>query len=119
MTIRQMPLVMLLVLLTGHAQAMTWGELSREIESVEGGAAGNREIILRFSEMVHMLASYTRLLREQDLPALICPAQGQSVNIDELVSLVREEARRIDADNDALVQDLLLAGFQKKFPCVE
>lgn len=110
-------IIPVLLILSSTVQAMTWVELSEEIESVESGAAGNRDIILRFSEMVHMMVSYSRQLRQENLQPLFCPPQGQAINIDDLVSIVRAEARRQDARPDALVQDLLLSGFAEEFPC--
>ena len=114
---RMKSFILVLLTLSSTVHAMTWAELSEEIELVENGAAGNREMILRFSEMVHMMASYSRQLRQEDLEALFCPPQGQSMNIDDLVTIVRAEARRQDARPDALVQDLLLTGFAQEFPC--
>lgn len=98
-------------------QAMTWGELEAEINAVEAGAPGNREMILRFSEMVHMLVTYTRQLQVQGLPPLVCPTRGQAINIDELVSMVRHEARTEQAGPETLVQELLLSGFRETYPC--
>ena len=110
-------LTLVATLCAGPVQAMTWAELEAEIDAVEDGAAGNRQMILRFSEMVHMLVSYTRQLHQEDLQPLACPPRGQAVNIDELVSLVRAEARRVNATPETLVQDRLLAGFRTRFPC--
>lgn len=99
------------------ANAMTWEELQTEILAVESGAPGNREMILRFSEMVHMLVSYTRDLQTRGLATPFCPPRGQTVTIDELVSLVRVQARAESASPETLVQDLLLAGYRHRFPC--
>lgn len=103
--------------LPNTVSAMTWAELSQEIEAVEGGAEGDRQIILRFSEMVHMMVSYTRSLHEQGLTPLICPPRGQAMNIDDLVSIVRRQAMQSSAGDETLVQDLLLAGFRDEFAC--
>ena len=39
------------------------------------------------------------------------------MSIDEVVSVVRAEARRSNAGRSTTVQSLMLAGFREKFPC--
>lgn len=109
--------LLLAALFTVPAQAMTWSELEAEINAVESGAAGNSRIIMRFAEMVNMMVSYTRQLHEADLPPLICPPRGVPMHSDQLVSIVRAQARQTNAGPDTLVQDLLLDGFRAEYPC--
>jgi len=100
-------------------QAMPWSELEAEINSIEAGQAPDSRIILRFSEIVNMMVSYTRQLRENDLEPLFCPPQGVPMHSDQLVAIVRAQARQQNAAPQTMVQDLLLDGFRAEFPCTE
>ncbi|MFM1896253.1 MAG: hypothetical protein RLZZ385_1327 [Pseudomonadota bacterium] len=111
------PLLCLTALCSLPATAMNWGELEDEIAAVEGGAPGNREIIARFAEITEMLVTYTRALQDSGTAPLLCPAPGTPMTIDEVVSVVRAQARRSNADRGTTVQALMLAGFREKFPC--
>ena len=108
---------LLTALLAAPLQAMNWAELEAEINSVESGNAPNSAIIVRFSELVNMMVSYTRELHEQQLSPLFCPPQGVPMHSDQLVSMVRAEARKQDAGPQMMVQDLLLDAFRAEFPC--
>jgi hypothetical protein len=107
----------LAALLSAPLQALTWSELEAEINSVESGNAPNSAIIVRFSEMVNMMVSYTRELNQQQLEPLFCPPRGVPMHSDQLVSMVRAEARQQDAGPQVMVQDLLLDAFLGEFPC--
>ncbi len=112
-------LVLLLVLLlSNQVAAMTWKELNDDILRVESGAQSDPQIIVRLSEIVLTLVSYTKAVEEQD-PAkqIFCMQPGGSLNINEIVSMVRYEARTRDAMEVELVQDLMLIAFQARFPC--
>lgn len=109
--------LLLVFLFTTPVQAMTWSELEAEINTIESGQTGNPEIIMRFAEMVNMLVSYTRELNQADLAPLICPPRGVPMHSDQLISIVRAQARQSNAGPETMVQDLLLDGFRAKFPC--
>lgn len=99
-------------------QAMTWQELQAEIDSVESGQPGNQQVIMRFSEMIQMLATYTQTVYESHPDAKItCPPLGVSMHIDEIVSMVRKQARDTKAEKSASVQVLMLDAFKLSFPC--
>ena len=104
-------------LLCAPLQALSWSELEAEITSVESGGAPNSQIILRFSEMVNMMVSYTRQLNEKNLAPLFCPPQGVPMHSDQLISIVRNQARQQNAGPETMVQELLLDGFSAEFPC--
>lgn len=75
--------------------AMTWQELQAEIDSVESGNPSNRDIIVRFSEVVQMLVTYNKAVQERDPAArLFCPSPNGSLQLDEIVSMVRGGAER-------------------------
>lgn len=100
------------------SQAMTWQELQAEIDSVESGQPGNQQVIMRFSEMIQMLATYSQTVYESHPNAKItCPPQSVPMHIDEIVSMVRKQARDTKADKSASVQVLMLDAFMEKFPC--
>lgn len=106
----------LLAASTGYA--MTWQELEAEINSVESGNPQNMQIIARFSDMVQMLVTYNKAERDAgNSKALFCPPPNGSLQLNEVVSMVRAEVRRKAAAQDALVQELLLASFSQRYPC--
>lgn len=48
---------------------------------------------------------------------LFCPAHDTPVTLDEMVSLVRAEARHQQATAETLVQELILDGLRRRYPC--
>lgn len=111
-------LVFLTCLTTNSLHAMTWTELQAEIDSVEAGNPGNRDIILRFSEIVQTAVVYNRAVQESEPGAqLFCPPPDTPMTLDEIVSLVRAESRREPASAERQVQVLMLDGFRRRYPC--
>ena len=112
-------LVLLVCLLSAPTlHAMTWQELQTEIDSVESGNPPNQEIIARFSEMVQMLVTYYRAVQDTAPDAqLFCLQPSGSLQLDEIVSMVRAQARTGPAADDASVQELLLDSFRARFSC--
>lgn len=106
-----------LCLLSSPAGALTWRELAAEIASVESGNAGNPVMMQRVCALTTMLMVYRAALVEADSAPLFCPPPGGSMGLDEVVSIVRAEARRHDAADSSLVQQLLLEGMRRRFPC--
>lgn len=109
--------VFVLCLLSSPAGALNWRELAAEIDSVESGNAGNAVMMQRVSALITMLMVYRDALVEAKSVPLFCPPPGGSMGLDEVVSIVRAEARRQDAADSSLVQQLLLSGMRRRFPC--
>lgn len=110
--------VSLLWVWSSGAAAMPWQELQSEINSVEAGNQPDMAIIRRTAEMVEMLVGYHRALRSEGAERLLfCPQAGGSMELDEVVSLIRFQARKQNATPDTLVQSLLLDAFRSRFPC--
>lgn len=115
---RQLMLTGLLLLLSNAASAMKWGELEQEIRSVEAGEPANTAIIQRFGELVEGVVIYTRALNERgSSPRIFCTSGEQAVHLNELVSLVREQARQQRAEGTEPVVRLLLQGLARRHPC--
>jgi len=98
-------------------KALTWLELHQEIQSVEQGNPANTAIIQRMSDITTALLTYHRTAVNAELATLFCPPSGGSMGLDEIVSIVRQQAAEADVQDDYLVESLLLSGLQQRFPC--
>lgn len=117
---KKLLLISVLLLLSQMASAMTWSELEQQIEAVESGETVDQNLLVRLSEMVQMLVV---MRKAQTSPGLFCPPQEGSLDIDEIVSMLRAQARASAVAQEALAQDqtlvqsLLLQTFIEAYPC--
>lgn len=100
------------------SSAMTWSELNEQIQLVESGKAVDPAFVLRLSEIVQMLVVMTEAQAEKDDSSLLfCPPKGEQLNLDQVTSMMRKQARDEQINGETLVQNLLLQSFIGEFPC--
>lgn len=108
----------LFMLLSPWAGAMSWAELRHEIESVESGNPTNVAIVQRLAEAVEAMAFYNGSLRRAGIEdRLFCPPENGSLQLDEVVSMIRAQSRRDSSPDTESVQKLLLNAFIFRYPC--
>ena len=100
----------------GHA--LTWGELESEVLSVESGNPVNVQMIRRMSDIVEAIVQFHVALQTAGVErTLFCPASGQEMGLEEIVSMVRHQARLEQSDAEALIPELLINALQREFAC--
>lgn len=112
--------IITLCLFSATGSAMTWTELKQEIDSVESGNPPNVSIISRMSDIVTMMTVLINAQADHDPSSLLfCPPKNQSVTLDQIVSLIRHQARISEPEAAASVQQLLMDSMRREFPCSE
>lgn len=115
---RQIIMGIVLIAVSSTATAMSWQELEGEIRRVEAGATPQQGVIQRLSEIVETVAIYTRVHKRSDSASLLfCGPEDTTVSLDELTSLIREQARLSEAAGSEPVAQLLLQGLMRRYPC--
>lgn len=113
-----MALTIICCSISAPSNAMTWSELDEQIHAVESGKAADPTFLLRLSEMIQMFVVMTEAQAEKDASSLLfCPPKGGQLNLDQVTSMIRKQARDEEVVAETLVQYLLLQAFISEFPC--
>ncbi len=100
------------------SQALSWGDLQQEIERLAAGKPATQLIHLRLFEVFETVAIYTKALKaHKPNSALFCSANDTQMHFNQLVSMIRHQARQEQATAQEPVQALLLRALQQQFPC--
>lgn len=104
---------------TAHAShAMTWQELNTEIHNSEAGKEVDRSVVKRLISIVDTVVVYTNEQKKMASDTLLfCVPESGQFNLDEITSLIRAQARKVDAPADESVAKLLIDGFRNGYPC--
>ena len=98
--------------------AIKWGELEREIVAVESGKPATGTVQIRLIAAIDTIVVYTKILREQNSAALLfCIPQGTSMNFNQVVAMIRHQAKIDRAAPEEKVQSLLLRSLVRQYPC--
>lgn len=110
-------LITIMMFLSAQTQAMQWGELRKLLE--EGTKAEHPELLMeRLNEAVLMLVVYSRHQHELNpKDMLFCPPKGRPFQLQDLLKVISAQAKIDKANDTTLVQQLLLDGFRREFPC--
>jgi len=116
--VRKVLILIAICLLPHNSFALTWGELNAEITASEAGEEVRQEIVLRLMDIVQMTVVFRQSLAAAEADVLLfCPGPGQGMSLDEVTSMVRAQARREQACDEVLVQNLVLDAFRDAPPC--
>ena len=109
---------LLLLLLSPLSQAMEWGVLEKEINSVEAGNPADMSIVYQLTEIITTVVVYSRMQHEvHPEQMLFCPQQGTSLNFNQVVSMIRKTAADRNSPPTTSVQELLLLAYRREYPC--
>ncbi len=115
---RVLSLVLVLTVWASTAEALTWRELEGEMNRTAAGGRPDPAVLQRLGDITQTLVTYSRAHKAQDEKSLLfCPPTDRPFHLDELVSLIKEQAVLTGQKGEVLVQELLLDGLRRRFPC--
>ena len=109
--------ILLTLVTTATAQAMPWNELQKEIYNVEKGKTVTAAQMAKLAATMDTAMIYTKALTAQGLTPLFCVPSGTAMQLEDVLSIISEQAQSQKANAKTPVGELLIRGFAARYPC--
>ena len=108
----------LMLFCTFSAGALTFAELEKEVVAVEAGQRPDEMIFIRLADITEAFTVYTKALyKKKTTTLLFCIPRGTQMNINQVISMIRRQAKIDKVSQGEMVQNILLRAYESQFPC--